>query len=436
MRRWVIGLFCLLSLGATLIFVFLQLPDENYSPVLKEFTEASNSRNRKLQQEAVRPEINGYLAPKFVTFWDQPGGQDDTKVGAVLMAWNQYSSATKGKRVDHSLLQRDPGYLEALQGFVELWPDLSKSLQKPLFIKPTKAGQLNTPGPNFISLGDLRWALGGYAEYLAANNQSDEVAEVILLLVGTGRKFSDYEHESGKLCGLAYLAQAFETYVTLFGPTVQLSANEMTELAKKLDEEVPSSDGVDHFLEDILTYQIRWSEAVLTGKISLNGQATTFPMDLLMARDIRILKHQSAALIQAERDNELEKVLGEFCVFSVPSYFFGKCGLTSKYAFLGLANSMREMEYRYLQMVGIQRLTSLRAYIAVRGNIPDRLDSIGELGLSYSEVPGITFNEGVLRLEFSPDVLQECHDITASSNLKHWMKITPTGFEFDLKVKN
>jgi hypothetical protein len=378
-KKFIYTLLSLILATIAAYAVWVQFPKLKNKNLVQSALNSAQARFDNLQAEASNPEENGYLAASFLPYWGRDGQerQPGSPAERTIENWKQYASVSQDTVIDHKLLRReeDSSYLQALQQFEQLAPELKTAMQKPVFVTPSSDLNMDYTLSNIVAIRACGQAMTGLAESLLARAQPAEALDCLVCTLELGQALHSNEFLIYDLMAGGIQAMAFQVFVGLVDPEqTNLQADLWTELTRRVVASVPPKDSFAHSIEAEMTaYRNTMENLDKTEYVEFRQ------LDLLpgfLAREDRIYMNIMSDLllqIQNQGTTNVLSVLGQPTAYD---WFSGHTGIMAQIMVPNFDRLGQNIMLNRARMVGLATVFGVLTYRASEGRLPQTLSDL------------------------------------------------------------
>jgi len=384
------GLVGLVATVVVLYSIAMQFPQLSDKARVEASFAAAHSRNQSLEEQATKPEVNGYLSPTFLPYWGRKGMEyePDSETERVVEQWKKFSSQAMEKKIDHIdlLTRKDPSYLEARGQFEALVPELLEALEKPVYFPPNSPLLSQTLLPNMNANRSCAQALCALAESKVAQGKSDEAVEMIARTILAGERLSGSGFLLVEMFGVVMQAIGADAFLGLIDPEkLELTPELWQSLTEELVESVPSKDIlVQSFEAEMTSWHDTFQKGIDNEFFKIN-KLTDLPGYL--QREQRIYLNAMCDM-QKQAESQSSLVLPSY--LTRPGLWDWISGRTGHVAQMLIPNYDRaggQLAVNRARTAGLATILGVLNYRAKQGGLPETLDDLASVGIPMVEDP-------------------------------------------------
>lgn len=387
--------------------VWVSTPVTDSTDQILEIKQTVANRVMDSEKHYANYQINGYVDPIFLAF-PHPEDLDtpqDQRIRDIILKWEEYSSFNRRGLVDHSSLQGDAEYRQALSAFETLSSDILDAIQKPAFITPDRMGGEFFAKVNYLSIRKITYSMVALAEARVAQGNPSEAADILTAVIGWGHTMQSGSSLIGDMIAISMQWIATDAYIGLLGPDVQLRPGQWRDMSAHLTASVSDPDQLlvtmeaeiarlhDYLLDlksgEASGEEIQWND--------IPGFAFKLKVPGYLERETRIFTNAAADVHKRILAGEMDPIPS---LHGEPSWFDMVAGRHGKLAASILPNysiAQRRMEHNRNKVIATAVASGVRAYQEEVGRLPSNLN---DLRLAKIIIPdwktledlGVTYN--------------------------------------------
>ncbi len=426
------------------VTIWIQFPSEKDSGFMTQTAESGQKYLARGQAESLDPQKNGYLNKQFLSYWGRKGkeGVENSVTQAVITDWNNYSSSSTGKTIDHEKLLsgKQSEYLKKREELKKLTPELEKAMRSETFVAPETKFDFETPLLNYIAVRACAQAISGLAESEAAEKQFDLTAQHLGSIFSLTRALQGKGAMINEMIATSIGGIGSSSSLELLGPKVPLSLKARQRLARDILGSVPGQDRLLGLLQGEVACGLALFKQIRTGA----GQAYTSNAGIpnlripgLVAREERIYRNVHTRLLK-----ELEST-GRLTLTRADTnpnpldYLTGSTGLYTQILLPNIPRLQEQLDLDRRARIAVGTTYAVMAFRAEKQRLPKDLK---ELSQAYP----LPADADTLGLTYTPSGSAASVHIPYSkaqgflSNLQHfpsiesWVKADGDGLTFNL----